>query len=98
MVPISRKRTTPEHSEGENSIDEPLSKKRCVELPQTPPPDDAPKIDVSREPLFDDDVRQLLSRSVATTLKHVGFDGATEEALEGICSEVSTCQSTILHF
>jgi len=65
-------------------------------LPQTPPPDDSPKIDVSREPLFDDDVQKLLSRSVATILKHVGFDGATEEALEGVCSQVSTYAAHLL--
>lgn len=41
--------------------------------------------------MFDDDPRQLLLRSIAIALQHVGFDGGTAEAMEGFVAEVETC-------
>lgn len=93
ISPISRKRSTPLSEDG--SPDEPSRKKRCIEptLPQTPPPDaeQEPKANVSTIPLYNDTPRELLIRSVALILEHVGFSGASEEALEGLCAEVDAC-------
>lgn len=44
--------------------------------------------------LFDEKPRQLLMRSVALTLEHVGFNGASAEAIEAICSEAETCRNS----
>jgi transcription initiation factor TFIID subunit 8 len=41
--------------------------------------------------LFDEKPRTLLSRAIALALEHVGFEGATREALEAMCEEVETC-------
>lgn len=61
-------------------------------LPQTPPPEQellrCHKMGTS---LFDSDVRTLLRKTIAQTLEFVGFDNATEEALEAMCMEVDTC-------
>lgn len=92
ISPISRKRSTPSDS---GSPDEPASKKRCVEtiLPHTPPPEEElRKTNVIQTPMFNDDPRELLSRSVAIILEHVGFSGASEEALEALCAQVDACQ------
>ncbi|KAH8599372.1 hypothetical protein B0O99DRAFT_504460 [Bisporella sp. PMI_857] len=59
-------------------------------LPQTPPPEDNMPTAVSREPLFNDDPHQLLLRSVALALEHVGFDSAEPEALQSICEAVDS--------
>lgn len=61
-------------------------------LPQTPPPElELSRTDKMESSLFDSDVRMLLRRSICQTLEHVGFDRATEEALEAMCAEVDTC-------
>ena len=41
--------------------------------------------------LFDEKPAQLLKRTVAITLEHVGFEGASEEAIEALCSEAEIC-------
>ena len=71
-----------------------MSKRRRIEptLPQTPPPEKPFNLNYTKGPLFDDDPRQLLLRSVALILQHVGFEGASKEALEALCGEVETCQ------
>ena len=46
--------------------------------------------------MFDDDPHQLLLRSVALALEHVGFTGASQEALEAMCAEVETCEYSVL--
>lgn len=96
MAPISPSSSTgslKRHSD-DDTVDEHMSKKRRVEptLPRTPPPEEPFIHNTMKDTLFDDDPRQLLSRSVALVLQHVGFDGATKEALEAFCSEVETCQ------
>ncbi|RDL39085.1 Uncharacterized protein BP5553_03425 [Venustampulla echinocandica] len=98
LSPVSRKRSTPSPSDDDTTMDEPLSKKRCVEatLPRTPPPEEPLNIHVDRTLFFDDDPKQLLSRSVAIALQHVGFDGATPEALEAFCGEVEEYAAHLL--
>lgn len=94
ISPISRKRSTPSDSDG-GSPDGPASKKRRTEpiLPQTPPPEEnIHKAKVVQTPLFNDDPRELLLHSVAVILEHVGFSGASEEALEALCGQVDACQ------
>lgn len=88
----TRKRLSP--SDSDDSPDQSPSKRRRVEptLPQTPPPEVDEVAHVSETHLFDDDPHQLLQRSVALVLNHVGFTGATPEALEALCSEVDSCQ------
>lgn len=92
ISPVSRKRSTPSHSDDDLADIHP-SKKRCVELilPHTPPPDmplDAP---TQREPDFEDEPRTLLRRQIAMTLKHVGFNSSEPEAMESFCMAVETC-------
>lgn len=69
-----------------------MNKRRRVEslTPQTPPPDQAFVQNITTAHLFDDDPQQLLQRSVALALQHVGFDGASKEAMVAMCSEVET--------
>ena len=42
--------------------------------------------------LYDKGPLQLLKRSVALALEHVGFDGASLIAIEAICSEADACR------
>ncbi|PMD65987.1 uncharacterized protein K444DRAFT_486982, partial [Hyaloscypha bicolor E] len=91
MAPMSLKRSTPSHSD-DDSIDEPGMKRRRFEetLPNTPPPEEDTSPIPSQRRMFDDDPHQLLLRSVALTLEHVGFTAATPESLEAMCAEVET--------
>lgn len=57
-------------------------------MPDTPPPDEQFDARAHNITMFDDDPHKLLSRSVALALEHVGFSGASPEALEAFCSEV----------
>jgi len=93
MAPISLKRSTPSQSD-DDCIDEPETKRRRFEdiLPNTPPPEDDVGPVFKNRPVFDDDPHQLLLRSIALTLEHVGFNAATPESLEAMCAEVKTCQ------
>lgn len=95
MAPISLKRSTPSHSDDDN-IDEPETKRRrFVEtLPQTPPPEEDLSPVSSKRRMFDEDPHQLLLRSIALALEHVGFAAATPESLEALCAEVETCSCT----
>ena len=38
----------------------------------------------------------LLRRAASLVLKHVGFDGATKEALESLCGEIDSCKCSYL--
>jgi hypothetical protein len=40
---------------------------------------------------FDDEISHLLRRSIAVVLEHVGFHGASKQALEAISGEVDSC-------
>lgn len=98
MTPISPKRSTPCHSD-DRSTEEPTSKRICGEptLPRTPPSEEDLNIATpTRMAMFDDDPHQLLLRSVALALEHVGFTGASQEALEAMCAEVETCEYSVL--
>jgi hypothetical protein len=96
---MSLKRSTPPAYGEDGGTDEPMSKRRCVEptLPHTPPPEE--ELDIvtpTKISMFDDDPHQLLLRSVALILEHVGFTAASQEALEAVCAEVDTCQYCML--
>ncbi len=70
-----------------------MSKRRCVET--APVNTSQPEENLNTKPvkvaMFDDDPHQLLLHSVALTLEHVGFKGASPEALEALCAEIDTC-------
>lgn len=93
ISPISRKRSTPSHSDDDIS-DEPASKKARLSpiLPNTPPPEEPLLVQKAEAPLFDDDPRRFLQRSLALALEHVGFDGASAESLESFTFDVEACQ------
>ncbi|KAF7933967.1 uncharacterized protein EAE98_003676 [Botrytis deweyae] len=97
MVPVSRKRSTPTSSD--DDMEEPYRKRQRMSpvLPQTPPPElELSRPDKMESSLFDSDVRMLLRRTICQTLEHVGFDRATEEALEAMCAEVDTYTTHLL--
>ena len=75
----------------EDSTTEPTSKRRRLEQ-MTPPPDGPSFYHISDVPSFDDNPQTLLRRSCALALQHVGFDGASKEALAAMCSQVKACQ------
>ena len=93
ISPISRKRSTPSQSD-DDITDEPANKRVRIEQdePQTPPPEEPVAAKVGKVEFFNDGPHQLLFRSVALTLEHVGFSGATPEAMEALCAEAETCQ------
>ncbi len=92
--PIPRKRSS--SGLDDDVVWEHSSKRQRIELPQTPPPEEVLKASVTTSTLFDDEPRQLLLRSVALALQHVGFASASPEALESLCAEVDECQSSTL--
>ncbi|QSZ33376.1 hypothetical protein DSL72_002964 [Monilinia vaccinii-corymbosi] len=98
MVPVPPcKRSTPNSSD--DDMDEPHRKRQRVSpvLPQTPPPEqELCYTDTMESALFDSDVRTLLRKTICQTLAHVGFDRATEEALEAMCLEIDTYTSHLL--
>lgn len=94
MAPMPlMKRSTPSDSD-EGSFEERVSKKRRIseDLPVTPPPEYYVNDSVNRVTTFEDDPRQLLERSIVLALQHIGFDSASKEALEAMCSQVDACQ------
>jgi transcription initiation factor TFIID subunit 8 len=74
-------------------MEEPLNKRRRVEetVPATPPPEVFEKERLKMVTTFEDDPHQLLERTIALALQHVGFEGASKESMEAFCSEVDTC-------
>jgi transcription initiation factor TFIID subunit 8 len=99
MAPTSpSKRSTPSDSE-DGPVEEPTSKRRRGEndLPVTPPPEDEVKVNKPKVTTFEDDPHQLLERSIALALQHVGFHAASKEAMQAFCSEVETCQFFTLY-
>jgi hypothetical protein len=51
---------------------------------------DSPSAFESR-PIFNDEPTHLLERSIVLALEHIGFDGASKEALESFRGEVDSC-------
>lgn len=100
----SRKRSISSRSDGRAS-QEPSSKRQrtsntpeysssipAIEpQPQAEPWDDLITARPYTKPLFDDEPMRLLQRSAALVLNHVGFDGASKEALESLCAQASAC-------
>jgi transcription initiation factor TFIID subunit 8 len=95
MSPINRKRASPSDSQSDSGFDEPSSKRQRTESvaasPQTIEKDILATASLERSRMFDDDPHQLLLRSIALALEHVGFEAASPEALEAFCAEVDTC-------
>lgn len=95
MSPINRKRASPSQSQSDSGFDEPSSKRQRTEsIPASSQTIEkatpvAPTPEQSR--MFDDDPHQLLLRSIALALEHVGFEAATPEALEAFCAQVESC-------
>lgn len=54
-----------------------------------------PIYNVVRRPNAEDFGRDGLRRSIGVALKHVGFDAATPDALEGFTETVDTCMCKI---
>ncbi|KFY27538.1 hypothetical protein V493_03434 [Pseudogymnoascus sp. VKM F-4281 (FW-2241)] len=50
------------------------------------------------KPSFADEPQYLLERSAALILNHVGFDGASKEALESICAQASAYADKFLSY
>jgi len=92
ISPVSRKRSTPSHSD-DGISDASFSKRARLSpvLPNTPPPEESLPGKKATAPLFDDDPKRLQLRSLALVLEHVGFDGASPEALEAFSAEVESC-------
>ncbi|CAG8959771.1 hypothetical protein HYFRA_00001678 [Hymenoscyphus fraxineus] len=91
VSPVSRKRSTPSHSD-DDLAEVQTSKKICVKptLPHTPPPETPLEAPKERAQDFEDEPRALLRRQIAMTLHHVGFDGSEPEAMESFCMAVET--------
>ncbi|KAH7351118.1 hypothetical protein BKA65DRAFT_593939 [Rhexocercosporidium sp. MPI-PUGE-AT-0058] len=92
ISPISKKRASPSQSDDSLSEEPSLKRQRVdTSMPDTPPPE-LPgiyfKAKAEKISMFDDDPHQLLLRAVALVLEHVGFTGASPEALEAFCAEV----------
>lgn len=100
----SRKRSVSSRSNASLS-EEPASKKICTTnvqgnaTTQSPPPswDDLITAVPYTKPLFADEPFHLLQRSAALILDHVGFDGASKEAMESICAQATACMYPGLH-
>jgi transcription initiation factor TFIID subunit 8 len=90
--PVSRKRSLSSQYD-EQLADGPADKRQRVDpsLP-SPPPEELLQLNLSNGALFDEKPRKLLTRAVALALEYVGFDGASSEALEAMCTEAETCQ------
>jgi hypothetical protein len=93
---MSKKRSSPE--DGNDVVREPIAKRRRVEehvegrgLP-SPPPEHVITAILDDRPAFDDEPLQLLRRAMALILGHIGFDGATNSALEELCGEFDSCK------
>ncbi|KAI3342553.1 hypothetical protein F4824DRAFT_446671 [Ustulina deusta] len=56
-----------------------------------------PAYEVVRHPTVESMGRDGLRRSITLTLKHIGFDSATEEALEGFTEMVETYMDGFIH-
>jgi transcription initiation factor TFIID subunit 8 len=93
----TKKRSTP-HEGDEEPATEPGAKRRRTEDYglQTPPAEDIISPVLDTRPAFNDEPSHLLHRGAALVLEHVGFDGATKEALESFCGEIDSCKCFIL--
>jgi hypothetical protein len=88
----SKKRSTPDQSDGEPAAEHAAKRRRIEESGlQTPPAEDSMPAVLDNRPTFNHEPSHLLRRSTALVLEHVGFDGATEEALEELCGEAESC-------
>lgn len=102
----SRKRSISSRSDGRASQEPASKRQRTSDTPENtspipipiaepqPQPESWDDLITARpytKPLFDDEPMQLLQRSAALVLHHVGFDSASKEALESLCAQASAC-------
>ena len=93
ISPISRKRPSPSQSDDDSANDASSKRRRIgLDLPQTPPSEQMSFQTPPDVELFDDKPQKLLWRAIALALEHVGFDGASREAMQAMCDEVGICQ------
>ncbi|KAH8811854.1 transcription factor TFIID complex subunit 8 C-term-domain-containing protein [Xylogone sp. PMI_703] len=99
MDTVPLKRSVSPSVDEDTVMEEPESKRPRIEaaLPVTPPPEEdlRPEAVAIADPLFDGDPRKLLLRSIILALDYIGFDAATDEALESLCAEVD---AYVTHF
>lgn len=94
---LSRKRSSTEDAGSPDASS--MAKKRKLNQVEAPIQSHTPRATpepeeqavVATQDLFNDASQQLLRRSCALVLRHVGFDTAKEEALEAFVYEVDTC-------
>jgi hypothetical protein len=90
---------TPEETPKETPKETPAETITVTAEPESPGPswDDLITARPYTKPLFAEEPQYLLERSAALILNHVGFDGASKEALESICAQASACMFPGLH-
>jgi transcription initiation factor TFIID subunit 8 len=91
-IASTKKRPTPDEDNDEPAS-EPVAKRRRTEDYglQTPPAEDIITAVLDTRSAFNDEPSCLLRRAASLVLEHVGFDGATKEALESLCGEIDSC-------
>lgn len=91
----SKKRSTPDEGDEELAAEHAAKRRRTEDYGlQTPPAEDVITAVLDTRPAFNDETSHLLRRGAALVLDHVGFDGATKEALESFCGEIDSCRCT----
>lgn len=92
-APVTKKRSTPDDGNEEPASEPAAKKRRTGDYGlQTPPAEDIITAVLDTRPAFNDEASHLLRRATSLVLEHVGFDGATKEALESLCGEIDACQ------
>lgn len=69
-----------------------------IELNSVRPTTEQMPYEVVNKPTAEDVGRDGLRRSIGLALQHVGFDAATNEALEGFTETVDTCTCDVWSF
>lgn len=100
ISPIDRKRASPSQSQSDSGFEEPSSKRHRTDSisASTQTVEKEPEIvkALHQSRMFNDDPHQLLLRSIALALEHVGFEAASPEALEAFCAEVESYSTHFL--
>jgi hypothetical protein len=92
---VSRKRSLDNMNDTEGSKGQEAKRRRIGESQRpTPSPTPEPMVmaEIVTTPVFNDAPKQLLLRSCALALDHIGFDGASKEAMESLWGEVDSCR------
>jgi len=96
MTTPSQKRTSP----ADESEESPIRKRQRTSSSQTiwkspPPAPDVAARPAEVVPSIDEQARGGLQRSIALALQHVGFQGASKEALNSLTSMTETCKELV---